>query len=268
MFRNLLRLLLIFFVTCKYYLVFADIETNTNEAILSKVSKDMKVLFCWADPVVECQFPGRNQYWWTVPHQVRIFKAISWRYQKVPSKISICCKGTPHRVSDCHVFLFRKPMYANQLRGCVNEKVFQTLIKILVFATTLLYVLVRSRVFQLKQQLNTLGLLIDRWVPTGDGVSCQAPVDYAGNCKKIVDFSGFTPLQKSFFAASCKSPWPCDVGCLEDFDMPCPIGWTVYADGSCSAPTSYYAGCVRTVDLRKLTPEYRRLWREICSVQW
>lgn len=68
--------------------------------------------------------------------------------------------------------------------------------------------------------------------------------------------------------ASCNVQWPCDVGCIQDFEAPCPAGWSIDDEGVCKAASHYDGICIREADLRRLQPQHKRLWGEMCTVQW
>lgn len=81
-----------------------------------------------------------------------------------------------------------------------------------------------------------------KWTPIGDH-KCKAPDDYEGNCPKISNLLKYnTEELKKQIEVACLVNWPYTVQVNEyqrDYDIPCPIGWSLTKSGKCKGPENY-----------------------------
>jgi len=76
------------------------------------------------------------------------------------------------------------------------------------------------------------------WREVADNV-CEAPNDYTGLCRPLVNTLGWTSEDKQNYAMACQASWPCQAPASPKYTDACPIGWKLTATGLCQSPASY-----------------------------
>ena len=108
------------------------------------------------------------------------------------------------------------------------------------------------------------------WTYVGGNI-CEPSTLYAGPCGNE-DVTDFSPIEKANLASSCNTHWDCVTACPAhtDWSAPCPYGWTVNQDKSCSASHIYRkkGPCIPDETFQDHTPVMREEWAYRCDVHW
>ena len=110
----------------------------------------------------------------------------------------------------------------------------------------------------------------ERWVDLGDGETCAAADGYvvSAGCGKEESLGQMTIAAKRAFAAKCKVQWPCYNACIEDFTLPCPLGWMLGRDMLCRANPWYRGKCLAIYDFKYHGPYLKYRWSRMCKAPW
>ena len=103
------------------------------------------------------------------------------------------------------------------------------------------------------------------WADDGDGY-CSA-TGSIGNCLTSYKFSVMSISQKEQLASVCGFAWPCRGNCDENYDAPCPEGWTSIGD-ECVGPRTYAGDCDFSFTTKGMTQAQKQAFAESCGVRF
>merc|ERR1712083_837534 len=75
-----------------------------------------------------------------------------------------------------------------------------------------------------------------------------APADYAGICNTRQSFMEGSVVEKEEVELICGVCWPCT--CERDWAKPCPAGYSLIGDNTCSADIGYEGQCEQLVSFK------------------
>jgi len=105
------------------------------------------------------------------------------------------------------------------------------------------------------------------WREVADHV-CEAPSDYSGFCRPLVNTMSWTNEDKQNYAVACQASWPCQALASPKYTDACPAGWTLTATGLCQSPASYKGPCGSTMSTASASVTEKAQLEETCGVTW
>ena len=102
------------------------------------------------------------------------------------------------------------------------------------------------------------------WNDDGDGY-CSSPG--ASKCLPSYRFGAMSISQKEELASVCGFEWPCRGSCNENFDAPCPEGWTSIGD-ECVGPRTYAGDCDFSFTTKGMTNAQKQAFADSCGVRF
>ena len=102
------------------------------------------------------------------------------------------------------------------------------------------------------------------WTDDGDGY-CSSPS--ASKCLPSYKFSAMSISQKEELASVCGFEWPCRGSCNENYDAPCPEGWTSIGD-ECVGPRTYAGDCDFSFTTKGMTNAQKQAFAGSCGVRF
>jgi len=102
------------------------------------------------------------------------------------------------------------------------------------------------------------------WADDGDGY-CSSPG--ASHCLPSYKFSAMSISQKEELAHVCGFEWPCRGVCNENYDAPCPEGWTGIGD-DCVGPRTYAGDCNFSFSTKGMTSVQKQALADSCGVRF
>ncbi|SCP05379.1 CPW-WPC family protein, putative [Plasmodium ovale] len=103
---------------------------------------------------------------------------------------------------------------------------------------------------------------------------CKAPDDYNGPCPKVANLKKYnTEEGKKNIEIACLVNWPYTIKVNEqnrDYDIPCPIGWSILSSGFCRAPENYRnsSKCSDEVSFIDMNLQQKESYSSACSVDF
>lgn len=111
------------------------------------------------------------------------------------------------------------------------------------------------------------------WTPIGQ-YQCKAPETYEGDCPKIANLKKYTTEEmKKKVEVACLVNWPFTIHYQQfqrDFDIACPIGWSLLNNGICKAPENYKEEdyCKTQVLFGNMTVSQKESYSTACHVDF
>lgn len=102
------------------------------------------------------------------------------------------------------------------------------------------------------------------WADSGSGYCSSLG---ASHCLPSYQFSAMSILQKEELASVCGFEWPCRAACNENYDAPCPEGWTSIGD-ECMGPRTYAGECDFSLSTKGMTSAQKQTLAESCGVRF
>ena len=102
------------------------------------------------------------------------------------------------------------------------------------------------------------------WTDNGDGYCSSAG---ASKCLPSYKFSVMTISQKEQLASVCEFEWPCRGACNQNYDVPCPEGWTSIGD-ECMGPRTYAGDCDFSFTSKGMTSAQKHALADSCGVRF
>lgn len=102
------------------------------------------------------------------------------------------------------------------------------------------------------------------WTDDGDGYCSSSG---ASTCLPSYKFSAMSVSQKEELGSVCGFEWPCRGACNENYDAPCPEGWTSIGD-ECLGPRTYAGDCDFSFTTKGMTHAQKQALAGSCGVRF
>ena len=102
------------------------------------------------------------------------------------------------------------------------------------------------------------------WSDGGDGYCSSSGTS---KCLPSYKFSAMSISQKEELASVCGFEWPCRASCNQNFNAPCPEGWTNIGD-ECMGPSTYAGECDFSFATNGMTIAQKQALAESCGVRY
>merc|ERR1712217_852405 len=101
------------------------------------------------------------------------------------------------------------------------------------------------------------------WEYLSDG-TCKASPDYVGVCSAKQSFVEGSVVEKEEVELICGVCWPCS--CERDWAPPCPSGYSLIGNATCSADIGYEGQCEQLVSFKDV--HEKMAFAQRCQTSW